>query len=359
VAVFQPMRILTLSFLAAALSLDSTMTLAAERVFSFASTKVNETPIGFRSTVAGGGPPGEWKIVFDEVSSWLAPLTTRAALEKQPVLAQLSRDRTDERFPMLIFDEEVFGDFRFTTKFKLVDGDVEQMAGIAFRIQDEKNYYYIRASGLGNTFYFYVVTDGRRSPPIGKKMEIAKRAWHELAVECKGNEIHAYLNGQPALPPLHDGTFSSGKVGFWTKSDAVTYFANARISYTPKQSLAEVLVRDAMTKYPRLRGLKIIARGPQSTTPVILASADPADVGNVADKEAVDTVDHGTIYYGKSSRVVTVTLPLHDSNGEPVAAVRVSMKPFPGQTEKNAIVRATPIVKSMEARVRLAQDLIR
>jgi hypothetical protein len=34
------------------------------------------------------------------------------------------------------------------------------------------------------------------------------------------------------------------------------------------------------------------------------------------------------------------------------------MKPFPGQTEKNVIVRATPIVKDFEARIRSAQDLL-
>jgi hypothetical protein len=50
-------------------------------------------------------------------------------------------------------------------------------------------------------------------------------------------------------------------------------------------------------------------------------------------------------------------MPLHDSNGDTIAAVRVIMKPFPGQTEKNAIARAMPIVKEMEPRVQKAKDL--
>ena len=59
---------------------------------------------------------------------------------KRPVLAQLSKERTDEHFPMLVYEGETFGDFKLTTQFKIADGKDEQMAGIAFRIQDEKNY---------------------------------------------------------------------------------------------------------------------------------------------------------------------------------------------------------------------------
>ena len=54
---------------------------------------------------------------------------------------------------------------------------------------------------------------------------------------------------------------------------------------------------------------------------------------------------------------MTVTMPLRDRNGETVGAVAVRMKSFAGQTEKNAIVRALPIVKPMEARIQSARDL--
>src|SRR5260221_767903 len=120
---------------------------AAERILDFARSKLNEAPEGFRSTVCGSGKPGDWKVILDESPSLLPPISPKApSLSKRPVLAQLSRDRTDEHFPLLLWDEEALGDFTARTRFKLVDGQEEQMAGIAFRIQDEKNYYYIRAS---------------------------------------------------------------------------------------------------------------------------------------------------------------------------------------------------------------------
>jgi hypothetical protein len=81
-------------------------------------------------------------------------------------------------------------------------------------------------------------------------------------------------------------------------------------------------------------------------------------VGTPAWPEERHVIDAGNIYYLKRKGTVTVSLPLRDRNGEPVAAVRVVMKAFPGQTEKNAVARAWPVVKSMEPRVLSRRDLL-
>src|SRR5262252_11138991 len=94
-----------------------------------------QMPPGFRSTVTGLGKPGEWKTVLVEVPPLLEPLSPKPdntpSTTKRAVLAQVSQDPTDERFPLLIYDNETFGDFTFTTRFKTVSGKAEQMAGIA------------------------------------------------------------------------------------------------------------------------------------------------------------------------------------------------------------------------------------
>jgi len=41
-----------------------------------------------------------------------------------------------------------------------------------------------------------------------------------------------------------------------------------------------------------------------------------------------------------------------------MAAARVIMKPFAGQTEQNAIARALPVVKDLQTRVRSLDDLV-
>src|SRR5439155_5958586 len=151
-----------------ALALLALPTVAAERKFDFGELRENQTPPGFRSAVTGSGKPGDWKIIMDDVPPVPAPDSRGAPpMAKRAVLAQLAQDPTDEHFPLLIFEEETFGDFTLTTRFKTVRGAMEQMAGIAFRIQNETNYYVVRASSLGNTFRFYKVVNGQRGTLIG------------------------------------------------------------------------------------------------------------------------------------------------------------------------------------------------
>lgn len=332
----------------------------AELTLSFANEPVGQSPRGFASKLAGGGAPGEWRIVEDDVPSLLAPLSPNAPKRGgRGVLAQTLQDATDERFPMLVYEGETFGDFTISTKFKLVSGKAEQMAGIAFRIQDENNYYYIRASGLGNTFYFFKIVNGLRSAPIGNKIEIPKGVWHDLTIECRGTTIKAMLNGKPAIPALDDKSFISGKIGFWTKSDSVSYFSDTIINYKPRETLAQILVKDAYKKYPRLEQLKIFAPTSGPTNDIrIVASLAAAEVGLPAPLEASEVIAKRGYYYAKNSGDVVLTLPLHDNNGEKIAAVRLVMKSFVGQTENNALARAMPVVKGMEVRIQTLKDLL-
>ncbi len=307
--------------------------------------------------MAGEGKPGTWKVIADDVPLPLAPLTPNAPTTmKKNVVAQLASDTTDEHFPMLILGKEKYTDFTLKTKFKIVDGATEQMAGIAFRIQDEKNFYVARASALGSTFYFYKFENGHRTPPIGNNMEIKKGVWHELTIECSGTDIHLLLDGKEAMPMLHDQTFMSGKVGYWTKSDSISYFMDTQISYVPKVPFAQRMVKDTMKEYPRLVGIQVYA-SPRAKETQIIASSDEKEIGTAGGKHEEDVLQNGTPYYNKENELVSVMLPLRDRNGEVQAAVRIKMKSFPGQTEENAFVRATPIIKAMQDQVVTVKSL--
>jgi hypothetical protein len=325
---------------------------AAERKFDFSQTKLNETPQGFRSTVAGEGKPGEWKVVLDEVPSAMPAFSTNApAMAKQSVLAQLSKDPTDEHFPLLIFDDETYGDFTFTVRLKTVSGQAEQMAGVAFRIKDEKNYYYVRLSSLGNNIRFFKIVDGARSAPLGQDLPVPRGVWHELSIECKGNQILVRLNGQQAIPDMMDATFVKGKIGFWTKSDSVSYFTGARISYTVRESLADNLVKETLKKYSKLQSLKIFALPAGKDLPQVIASGLPADIGQAGGLEEKNCLQNGTRYTSSGAGHYSVMLPLRDRNGEIVAAVKVTMGKALLLTEGGALSSATTIVKFMEQRV--------
>lgn len=342
----------------------------AERRFDFSEFRENEAPAGFRSAVTGRGPAGNWKVITAEVPPLVAPLSAKTpVVMKRGVLAQLSKDRDDTRAPLFIWDVEPFHDFTFTTRFKILSGEVEQMAGVAFRLQDEKNYYYIRANAKEQNVAFFRYVEGELIGPVSLPASVKKDDWNQLAVECRGTKLRALLNDHEVIPwtepnliPFPDGSskgvFPSGKVAFWTKADSVVYFIDARIDFTPRELFAQTLLRETMLAHPRLVSLKIFGLTTNHTGTKIVASSDEKEIGQPGDDVEKGCIEKGGTYVGKGKEVVLVTMPLHDRNGETVGAVRVTMTTFFGQTEKNALARALPIVKSMEMRVSSAKDLL-
>ena len=344
------MRLVTIGM---AFWLGAGTVLAAEHKFDLSGMPTGEAPKGFTSTVIGKGSPGNWKVVLDDVpvdepaGSTNAPKTV-----KKSVLAQVSvADMSDEHFPLLILGEETYTDFKFSTRFKITGGIFEQMAGIAFRVQDEANFYVLRASVLDHTLRFYKVVNGARANILGPAVPFTVGSWHELAVECKGTEIRCFLDGKEwSYSVLNDASFAAGKVGLWTKSDSTASFADTVITYTQREPFAQLMVRDTMKQNPRLLGLKVFMLPPPEAKPKMVASNDEREIGTAGEKAVADVIDRGKNYYRKEKEVTWVTSPLRDRNGDIVAAVRVVMKSFPGQTEENAVVRALSIVKEMQLR---------
>ncbi|HKW29169.1 MAG TPA: family 16 glycoside hydrolase [Verrucomicrobiae bacterium] len=332
----------------------------AEIKIDFGNFPTNATPTGFHSALAGGGKPGDWKIVMDESPSAFAPLTPQAsrspAMTQHAVLAQLSQDPTDERFPMLIYDKETFKDFKLTTQFKIISGAAEQMAGIVFRYQNASNFYVIRASALGHNIRFYKVVNGLRGNLLGPDTDVSTNVWHTLGIQCQGNQIICLLDDHSVMPTLTDNTFTAGKIGFWTKSDAVSYFGATTINYTPRVPMAQTLVQSMMQKYPRILELRVYTLDDKGD-PQIIASNHEKEIGRPGTDAEKGTITTGTLYFGRGKGTVAVTMPLTDRNGDSVAAVRVQLKSFLGETQDTAVDRVRLIVRQMQAQVVSGQDL--
>ena len=330
----------------------------AEIRINFSEAPAGSAPAGFHAALAGGGRPGIWKVILDEVPPLLAPLTDRApAVTRRTVLAQTSQEPTDEHFPLFIYDGETFKDFKFSARFKIVSGAVEQMAGLVFRFQNASNFYVVRASALGHNVRFYKMVDGLRSVPLGPQLDITTNTWHTLAVQCRGNQITCWLDDRPVMPTLQDNTFAGGKVGFWTKSDAVSYFCDPLIEYTPLVPAAQALVRKILEQQPRILALRIYTLDDRGS-PHIIASKDETEIGRPGTDAEKTAITDGKIFYARSKGVVAVTLPFRDRNGDPMAAVRLRLDSFFGETEKNALIRAGLIVKKMQAEVDSAEALL-
>ncbi len=329
----------------------------AELSFNFSDYSEGATPTNFQAVLGGSGAPGVWSVVNTEVPPMLTPLTDRAlVVARKNVLAQTGVDPTDERFPMFIYSAQKFRNFNFTTRFKVVSGITEQMAGIVFRYQNASNYYVVRANALGNNVRFYKVVDDVRSDPIGPDVPVSANVWHSLGVQCEGNQITVSFDGKPVMPTLGDNTFTEGLLGFRTKSDAVCYFTDASVDYTPIVLNSQVILNGIIEKQPRILGLRIYAAQTNGITTVI-ASKDTAEVGKLGTEAEANAINNGTTSFGREKGAVVMTLPLHDRNGDFIAAVRVRLKSFFGETEDTALARGRMVVTQLQDQILSTQDL--
>jgi 3-keto-disaccharide hydrolase len=333
----------------------------AELKINFSDFAMGESPTNFHSALAGTGQPGDWEIVTDESPSAFEPLmpqiTPTAPMIRRHVLAQLSRDPASEHFPMFIYDGEKFKNFKLTTEFKIISGAAEQMAGVVFRYQNASNFYVLRASALGHNVRFYKVVGGLRANPIGPVLTVTTNIWHTLAVQCLGDQITCWFDGKLLMPTLHDSSFDSGEIGFWTMSDAVSYFGDTTINYTPVVAPAELLVRDILKKYPRIVNLRIYMPDDKDQLRVI-GSKDAEEIGQPATDAEKNTLEKGAIYYGHGKGTVSVDMPLNDRNGVPIAAVRVELKSRSfAETQDMVLARVRIIISEMQKQVLSKEDL--
>jgi hypothetical protein len=202
--------------------LVTTPALAKAKTWNFDNERVQELPSGWLSERTGQGSEGKWRIVVDST-----------ALSQPNVLAQLSDDPTNYRFPLAILEKTNFKDVVLSVRFKAISGKRDQGAGLVWRFRDANNYYIVRANALENNVVLYKMQDGKRislapkgtpENTYGVKARVKASAWNQLGVTVKGSLFTVSLNGQK-LFDVEDSTFAeAGKIGLWTKADSVIYF---------------------------------------------------------------------------------------------------------------------------------------
>ena len=100
--------------------------------------------------------------------------------------------------------------------------------GLIWRAQDDRNYYLTRANPLEQNIRIYRVVKGVRHLLKNFDRIIDVRKWHTLRVVQRGCQVHVFYDDEQVFD-LCDETFMQGRIGLWTKSDAVTYFDDLRL----------------------------------------------------------------------------------------------------------------------------------
>jgi len=178
--------------------------------------KVGELPKGWTAAKTGEGPGSVWKVVEDP------------AVAGGKALAQTSLEGPNPLFNLCVAEDTSFTDVEIELALKAVAGKKDQGGGPVWRYQDANNYYVARVNPLEDNYRVYKVVNGRRTQLGTADVKAPAEKWHQLRVVHQGDHIQCFLNGRLMLD-VHDSAFPGpGKVGLWTKADAVTHFHDFR-----------------------------------------------------------------------------------------------------------------------------------
>lgn len=190
-------------------------------VFDFEGTESGRIPDAFTTGLVGGGGPVRWEVLEADD----APSGNR-------VLGQLSDDRTNKRYPLLVCEMFSAKNVDMSVRFKTISGQVDASGGLIFRCADPNNFYVVRANSLEGNVVAYKTENGKRSnigvkdqgDAYGVKVDVPHQQWNTLRVRIQDNLSEVFLNDRKLFEVENDTFAIAGKVGLWTKADAVTYF---------------------------------------------------------------------------------------------------------------------------------------
>lgn len=190
----------------------------ADDKWTFEDAKVGALPAGWSSAKTGRGEGSVWKVQEDPS----APAGAR-------VLTQTSSAGPNPLFNLCVADGTSYKDLDLTVSFKALTGRLDQGGGPVCRYQDANNYYVARVNPLEDNYRLYKVVAGRRHQLASSDVDAPAGQWHTIRIVHKGNRLQCYLNGKLQLDVTDDTFTGAGKIGLWTKADAVTAFDDLRV----------------------------------------------------------------------------------------------------------------------------------
>lgn len=152
----------------------------------------------------------------------------RSRQESTPVLGQLMGKGAEHAYKVVLINETSRSDLGLQVAFLPIDGIADMGGGLIWRAADDGNYYLTRANPLEQNIRIYPVIKGVRQLLQNFDQAITVKDWHVLRVIHQGCRIQVFYDEKPVFD-LCDRTFTTGRIGLWTKSDAVTYFDDIQL----------------------------------------------------------------------------------------------------------------------------------
>ena len=199
------------------------LVLPSDKTFTFDDYQTGKIPSGWSQYATGVRDITDWKIIEDKGNK---------------VLAQVSKEDVSGHYNEIVYDGLKVKNVELKVRLKGVSGERDQGGGFVWRFIDADNHYIVRANPLEDNVVLYIMKNGERTdlPLIGKgktygvDVKPLGSGWNDLKLTVVGNIFTVYLNNEQ-LFQVEDKTFNKeGKVGLWTKADAVTYFDDFQVN---------------------------------------------------------------------------------------------------------------------------------
>jgi len=188
------------------------------RVWTFDDDQPGALPAEFQvGTLFDGRPAGEWKVI-----------PTEQAPSPPNVIGQLLGKGAEHAYKTILINGTQASDIELHVSFLPIDGKADMGGGLIWRAADDRHYYLARANPLEQNIRIYRVVKGVRHMLKNFDRTIDVRHWHTLRVVHRGCQVEVFYDDAQVFD-LCDKTFTQGKVGLWTKSDAVTYFDDLQL----------------------------------------------------------------------------------------------------------------------------------
>jgi len=186
---------------------------SSQRTWNFDSDPTGTLPKDFFiGTLFDGRPAGEWRVVED-----------KHAPSPPHVLGQMMNKGAEHAYKVVLIEGIKATDVDLQVSFLAVAGRGDMGGGLIWRAADDRNYYLTRVNPLEQNIRLYHVVKGVRKMLANFDQTIDVKKWHTLRVVAGGRHFQVFYDGRPVIE-VRDHTFTTGQVGLWTKSDAVTSF---------------------------------------------------------------------------------------------------------------------------------------
>ena len=322
---------------------------AADVSLDLSKQKLGKAPKGFTAKVAGGGKPGKAIVREGQI-----PALVGAGKVKGRLIEVTGDNTNPNHLTLVMLDAMAPNDFSASVRFRITAGKIMPVAGIAFRAQDENNYYLLAVKPKDTRLYWTAFEKGKAVQGLrDNSIVAAPGGWHDLKFSAKANTFTWTLNGRSQFikyDPQKTPDFRKGKFALWVRSDTRAEFALLEL-LNPAEMLAQQhgkVLRRVAREDARVLSLQLVARRAPNQAPQILGSLDAAEVGRPAHADCAKVIDQNKVFHGQKNNEAFVTLPLRDKNGIIIGAVRVRLRSPSGTDKRRDIARAAALTQRIK-----------